>query len=224
MAQTQIPDPFAAIGGGRQLANGDWVPNDYPGGTPQAGSSPAATPGAGTGASAPVAPSAPATPNSIQGAYQQALQNLMTGPTPQQAGANVATSAPVTAFNAQAKQNEGRDRAFLAERAAAGGFSGSGGMESGILGLRQNANTAMNTFAGNQANTQEQGRRQELMTALSLAQAMGDNNAARQLQQQLGMANIDLQSNQYKDQLGFNYANLQNNMNADVMRTLFGGF
>jgi hypothetical protein len=152
--------------------------------------------------------------------FSSALRTLINGPSPSAAGRDVLNSAPVTAFNANAKRNEGRDRQFLAERAAAGGYSGSGGFETGVLGLRAKTNEAMDRFAGEQAGVQEQGRRQELMQALAMALQFGDSESARELQRELGLGSLDVQRHGINtgrennlDSLGFNYANLQNNMN-----------
>jgi hypothetical protein len=190
--------------------------------------------GASSGAPGPVHNDYPATPGAPAGGstntpglmadFSSALRTLINGPSPKQAGMDVMKSAPVTAFNANAKRNEARDRQFLAERAAAGGYSGSGGFDSGVLGLRARTNEAMDRFAGEQANTQEQGRRDELMRALSMALAFGDAESARALQRELGLGSLDVQRygistgrDTALDQLGYNYANMQNNLNQNLI-------
>jgi len=184
---------------------------------------PATTSTAGAGAGTAGAPT-------IQSMFSDALKKLLGGPSPQDAGMNVMKSPAVTGFNQSAKLQEARDRQFLAERAQADGYSGSGGFETGVLALRGRTNEAMNRFAGEQAGISEQGRRQELMQSLALALQFGDNEAARALQEKLGMGSLDVQRfgissgrDTALDQLGYNYANLQNNSNADLIRLLFGG-
>ena len=166
---------------------------------------------------------------SLQQSFSTALSKLINGPSPQEAGQNVLSSAPVTAFNANAKRNEARDRQFLAERAAAGGYSGSGGFESGVLGLRSKTNEAMDRFAGEQSNIEVQGRRDELLRGLAMALQFGDSEAARALSRELGLAGLDVQRlgintgrDTALDQLGYNYANLQNSMNQNTLASLFG--
>lgn len=219
--QAPSTDPFAAMGGGVQLPNGDWVPKDHP---------LAAQAGAQAGTASSAGSVSPGQTGNLMQDFSSALRTLINGPTPKQAGQDVLNSAPVTAFNANAKRNEARDRQFLAERAAAGGYSGSGGFESGVLGLRQRTNEAMDRFAGEQANIQEQGRRDELLRALSMAMAFGDAEAARALQAELGRGSLAVQregiaSNRDTalDQLGYNYANMQNSLNQNWLASLFGG-
>lgn len=212
-------DPFEAMGGGVQI-NGGWVPKSHPLAQQQAANQlpvPQATGGSGGGVGA-----TNATPVGVNQQYMNAMQSLLSGPTPQQAQQNVSTSPAMTAYRSQAQKGEARDRAFLAERNAAQGFSGSGGMETGIMGLRQARGHGEANFAGNLATENERGRRDELLRAMSLAQAMGDNDSARQLQRELGIGGLDLQRNQYQDQLGFNYANLQNSMNENLIAALRG--
>ena len=193
-----------------------------------------------TGAPATAAPAAPAAtgapPATIQGAYENALMGLLTGGSPQEAGRDVWNSPAVTAFNASVKRQEARDRQMLAERDAARGFSGSGGFEAGVLGLRARGNEAMNRFAGEQAAQSEAGRRQELLQAMALAASMGDSAAARALERELGFGSqsvqrygidrsseaerygVDAANQRAQDTLGFNYADLIQRMNSDALR------
>jgi len=219
-------DPFEAMGGGIQI-NGGWVPKSSASyyGLPSAPQQPAPLPTgapAPTGGSTAPAPVQNATSGDINQSYKNAMQSLLTGPTPQQAQQNVTTSPAMTAYRQQAQKGEARDRAFMAERAAAQGFSGSGGMETGILGLRQARGAGEAAFAGGLAERNEAGRRDELLRAMALAFQMGDNESARAIQQQLGMASINTSRDTALDQLGFNYANLQNSMNINPLAQLIG--
>jgi hypothetical protein len=218
-------DPFEAMGGGVQV-NGGWLPKNHPGAQQYLAQQPSAPQQAAplpTGAPAGAGGTTNATSGDINQAYKNSMQSLLTGPTPQQAQQNVITSPAMTAYRQQAQKGESRDRAFLAERQAAQGFGASGATESGIMGLRQARGFGEAQFAGGLAERNEQGRRDELLKAMAMAFQMGDNESARALQAQLGNANIDLQRNQYQDQLGFNYANLQNQMNVNPLAALIGG-
>jgi hypothetical protein len=201
-------DPFQAMGGGVNV-NGGWVPKDHP--------------LAGQAQPQGQMPAPAGQPGDIGGAYNKALYGLLTGPSPQQAGANAANSGAVGAARTSLIRNEGRDRQFAAERAAATGTSGSGGFETGLMGLRQRTNEGLMNFTGQQANIQEAGRRDELLRSLTLAAQMGDSNAARQLQRELGFAGLDLNRNQELDRLGFNYTQLGVQANQNPLAALIGG-
>jgi hypothetical protein len=183
------------------------------GGAPAGG----AVPAAGGGAAAAPAGGPPQT---IQGAFSQSLMALLNGPSPADAAKNVGSSAPVTAFNAAQQRNEARDRAFMAERAAADGWSDSGGFESGIQGLRAQRGFNEAQFAGEQAGKMEDGRRQELLSALSMAMQLGDNEAARSIQRELGMGQLNLGNNR----LGFDIAATEAQMNMLALQQLLDGY
>jgi hypothetical protein len=71
----------------------------------------------------------------VAGAFQQALLNRLA---PEQASAQSAELQPALKANRLAEQRGmERDRAMLAERAAANGTSNSGGFETGLAGLAQ---------------------------------------------------------------------------------------
>lgn len=253
------PDPFTALGGGVWTGRG-WVPSDHPeaatapaapttgsptggatGGTapsslpppPTAPAPPTGTPGTGT---APQ-PSTPPAVDPIQQAYQTTLQQLMSGPSPAEAGMNAASSPAAAAYQLQQQRAEERQRALIAERNAAQGLSDSGAMETDILGLAQARGENEAAYVGQLAFQEQQARRQELMQAMTLAQQMGDQQAARdlqlmlanmdaglrqqaltlqrqlglsdlQLRQMLGLSQLDLQLLLGLGQLGYNYTAL----------------
>lgn len=161
-----------------------------------------------------------ATYTTVQTAFQNAIQNLLNGPSPQQAGQDVLNSPAVKAHNLVADKQAEKDRAFLAERAAAGGYSGSGGFNSGVIGLRQKAGEDKAAYAGDQAAQEEQGRRQELLTALSMAQQLGDRETTRALQVQLAQ----MQQGTAADQLAAQIADRQAYYNQLALQNIFGGF
>jgi hypothetical protein len=181
--------------------------------------------GGGGGVAAAAAPS-----GGIQGAFQTALMKLLNGPSPQEAGMDVMNGTAVSAYNANAKRQEARDRQLIAERMAAEGFGDSGALESEILGLRARGAEGMNRYAGEQASIAEQGRRDELLNALSMALTFGDNEAARAIQRELGLGQIGAQNyatstsrDNAMDRLGFDYADLEQRMNEAAMEYLFSG-
>jgi hypothetical protein len=162
---------------------------------------------------------------SIQQAYSSALQKILTGGNVQ----NPANSDAMVAYRAEAARGEARDRAFLAERAAATGGSASGGFETDLLGLRQNRRRGEASFRGMEQQRLQEAERQQLMQALALALSQGDNEAARALSQmlttrgqdisrELGLGNIQLG----QDNLGLGYARLQSDKDADALRYIFG--
>jgi hypothetical protein len=170
---------------------------------------------------------------SIQSAYQAALMQLLTGGNQQ----SLSASPALKAFRGEAGRAEARDRAFAAERAAASGYSGSGGFETELAGLRQNRNRDVANFAGAESQRLDDANRQQLMQALALAATMGDNEAARELQRMLTMRGQDFSREAARDSnfvqgrqvdlgesnLGYNYAALQNQMNQQALQYLFGG-
>jgi hypothetical protein len=203
---TLAPPPAAPVGDG---------PIAYPHSQPMA---PAPAP-----APAAAGPAGPQADPGLQQSYQSVLQSLINGGSPQQAALNAANSGAVGAAKTSLIRNEGRDRQFMAERAAATGTSGSGGFETGLMGLRQRTNEGLMNFTGQQANIQEAGRRDELLRSLTLAAQMGDSNAARQLQRELGFGQLDLSRNQELDRLGFNYADMQMRGNQNALLALLNG-
>ncbi len=221
-------DPFAAMGGG-VFINGGWVPANHPaaaGATSTGASSSSSS--SSTGVNAPVNGGP-----SIQQAYSSALQKILTGGNVQQPG----QSDAMNAYRAEAARGEAKDRAFLAERTAANGFSGSGGFESGIMGLRQQRRRGEAGFAGQEQQQLREAERQQLMQGLSLALSMGDNEKARELEKMLTLRGQDFSreaalNNNYTanrntdlgfSNLGYNYASLQNLMNQQALSYLFGG-
>lgn len=203
-------DPFAAMGGG-VMVNGGWVPANHP-------AAQGATPSPAGGGSPQGQP-----PIGIQQAFSSALTKLLNGPMPNDV--NVNDSPALRSYRAESDRALDRDRAFLAERAAATGTSASGGFETDLQGLRQARNRNVQSFAGAEGARMEEARRGELMQALALALQMGDSEAARGLQRELGLGQLAVSNRNVDlglDQLGFNYAQLQRQMNLDPLAALFG--
>lgn len=141
-----------------------------------------------------------------------------------------------------AQRAEERDRAALAERAAAGGWSGSGGFEGGLNALRQQRGESEMQMMGQLASTYMDRQREDLQRGIEFALNQGQFEAAQTLQRdlatldaqieqeriaaQVGMSNADLALRAQlgegdlslrRDSLGFDYAQLQYQANRDAM-------
>lgn len=128
-------------------------------------------------------------------------------------------------------QNE---RAALAERFAFEGLNpggqGSGAFDSSIQGGLENAGRDIAGYNAGLVGNEVQARRQNLMQALSLAQALGARTEAQQIQVQLAQLDAALrqegltqQNNQYYSGLGFNYDALQATLNREALLGALGG-
>jgi hypothetical protein len=158
---------------------------------------------------------------------------------------------------------------MLAERAAARGGIGAGGFDVDVERVAQQQAEAGQSFEAALMADKLQQQRQELIQGIQLAIGTGQQDLARQLQEKLGMTDIelrrylgkgqlalglfstqleaqlererlaqqasqfgqslglqgrelDLRNQQFYDQLGFNYAGLQNQMNNAAIEALFG--
>lgn len=140
-----------------------------------------------------------------------------------------------TAFrNAQSRGLE-RQRQALAERAAASGQLqggvGSGAFDTELQGLRENASENAANYEAGLVDDEVQARRQQLMQALQMADAIGARSESAALQRELAQlesqykyAALGQQQGQFEDQMGFNYAQYQQNANRDAMlQLLYGG-
>lgn len=200
MAADPNVDPFAAMGGG-VFVNGGWAPKNNAnairayGGTPETTANAAPVPGPIQG------PNAPRT----QTASQAVTQNATVGATPQQgsqtnvAGAyqqamvNKLAPAPVNAQNPAVKQSIDanrlagqrgfeRDRNMLAERAAAGGYDGSGAFDSQLLGLAQNRTAREGAYEGQALGQLQRDQDNQIMAALGMGGQMLGQQGSLDLQ------------------------------------------
>lgn len=217
-------DPFAAMGGGVQLPGGGWVPANHPSAQGIAPTQATATPAA----PAPAGPAGQtqATPQTIQQAYQNALQGVLTPApiTPE----SLRASPEARAQRLAGQRAEERQRGQLAERAAFQGFSDSGAMDTKLAGIRQQRAEGETGFIGQLAMARMEQQREELMAGIQFAQQAGQFAQAQALQRELATLNAAIQREGIQtgrsnvlDQLGYNYANLEANMNAELMRQLF---
>ncbi len=216
MAEPQVPptpDPFAAMGGG-VYENGGWKPNTMV--NPSAVAAPAPAPAAAP-APAPIAgPQTGATPQSIQGAYQDAMQNILKGPSPEAYAAGAAKGPEAAAYRIASQRGLERGQAQNAESSAYSGLSNAGGRD---RAMRSAAAEGEAQFVGNLTGQRMNDRRQELMQAMQLAAAQGDSAAARDLQMKLAQMDQALRDKGLNIQQGLGDADI--GLRRDQMNNQF---
>ena len=152
---------------------------------------PASTPGLpytpGPGTAPPSTPQSPDDPN--QAALQARIQEMLATNTGDVNTGSQEYQSQLGAF--QRAQQRGLERAkrSAANRAAMGGTAGSGGYEAAQTGLDLEAANQAGNFEAQLANQQIGRQREDVQTALQLAQQAGLSNESRQLQERL--ANLD---------------------------------
>lgn len=124
-----------------------------------------------------------------------------------------------------------RQRAALAERAAADGTRSSGGFNVGVQGVLENQRESDRGFAANLAGDRLGAREQQLVQAIQMARAVGQDDIANQLelqrldlQKELGRGDLALRGELGRgqldlgyDNLGYNYADMVNRANRDAV-------
>jgi hypothetical protein len=223
-----------------------WVPPDHPQAwkapaTPAAGAGPATPAAAAGGTPAPQtagqaltgaatvggqpAQGAPAT---AAGAFQQALLNRLA---PEQATAQSAELQPALNANRLAEQRGmERNRAMLAERAAANGTNNSGGFETGLMSLAQDRAGREGQYeAGAVSDLNDKNRSAQLMMA-QLAGGMLQNNDAQGLQRyiadqgnQTSRMGIESQTALGRGDLGLRGELGRGQLNLGLLQALMGG-
>lgn len=166
-----------------------WIP------TPGGGWAPPGHPDTqqtGTGQNTPI----PGQPQTIQDVYRQQLMGLLSGPTPEQAAANAASSPQVAAFNTAQQRSTDRARAQLAEQTAQQGLAGSGAQTTANLGLEQQRGEAEAQFAAQVAQQAMENRQDQLMKGIQMAQQAGQFDAAQALQKELAQMQVNAQLQQ----------------------------
>jgi hypothetical protein len=171
----------------------------------------------------------------IRGSQRDALLRLIN-----QSQQPVDQNDPVIADarNAYRAQNDiaaRGQRSALAERLAAEGLNpggqGSGAFDTGVQGIGEQSGRASSQYAANLQVNELHDRRNLLVQALQMADAMGARTESQQLQaqlaqidaalkqQQLALSYTGLQQGQgqYQDSLSFQYAQLLANANRDAL-------
>ena len=138
----------------------------------------------------------------------------------------------------QQLRNQDRQRKSLAERTAAtGGTTRSGGFNVGVAGIQERAGENAAQYRSGLAMDRLQQREAQLVQAIQIARAVGQDDMANQLelqrmaiQKELGDRDLALRGELGRgqlglgyDQLGFNYANLMQNANRDAVLAALGG-
>lgn len=142
-----------------------------------------------------------------------------------------------------------QEREMMAERAANTGLNyggqGSGAFESGLQGIAEQAGQDKAGFEADLVGRRLDARRQQLMQALQLADALGARSEANTLQSELAQIDAGLRQNalgvqsslgrgqlglgllnsmmgnqQFYDQMGYNYADLTSRLNRDAFLSL----
>ena len=190
-------DPFAAMGGGVWIPSlGQWVPKDHP---------LANTPGAQPGGQPPAAAGSPAV--DMESLARQRIIDLLN--TPRTVDPNTLRDSPeMQAVYLMAQRAEERDRAALAERAAAGGWSGSGGMEGGINALREQRGATEMQMMGQLATQYMERQREDLKAGIEYALNQGQFEDAQALQRELAALEAAIQREKIAADVSMNNAEI----------------
>lgn len=151
-----------------------------------------------------------------------------------------AIQQPLGAFRASNQRATDRARMAMSLRNQNQGISG-GGEEVGLLGLLEDQGVKEGAYESNLIAGELATKRQALTQAIELATQVGQQNRARQLQEELAKLDLQLRQKlgegqlalgarslsqndqQFLDSLGFNYANLQASQNNRAIEALLGG-
>lgn len=145
--------------------------------------------------------------------------------------------AAIRAYQVAQLRSADRQQKALAERSAAGGTRSTGGFNVGVRGIRERAGENTAQYQSGLAMDRLQQRESQLMEAIKVARAVGQDDLANQLevqrlalQQELGRGDLALRSELGMgqlglgyDQLGFNYADLVSKANRDAVLAGLGG-
>jgi hypothetical protein len=192
------------------------------------------------GPAAPAAPAA-ATTGSNNALLQQRIQELLGTQTGDVNTGSQEYQSQLGSFKrSQGKAMEQAKRA-AAERGAFNGTLGSGGFDAQMGTLDQEAIGRTGDFEAGLAGQQIMRQREDLQNAMQLAQQGGMAAEARALQEKLGMSDIELRkylgkgqlslgmlgtllgNQRAQDALGFNYAQMGQQMNQSMLQALLGG-
>lgn len=167
-------------------------------------------------------------PPTVAGAFQQSLLTKLSQPV---ASMDSPELQPALAANRLAEQRGmERNRAMLAERAAATGTNMSGGFETGLMGLAQDRAAREGQFAGQAV--ADLGRRQsaEIMQALGLTGGMLGQQDQLALQDKLAQLDANLRQQGINSQTSLGQGDLalreklgMGNLNLGLLGMLQGG-
>jgi len=118
----------------------------------------------------------------VAAAYQSALVNKLTGGGAPIDAQNPAIKGSIDANRLAEQRGMERNRALLAERAAAGGYNDSGAFDSQLLGLGQDRAAREGAFEGAALRDLERQQASEILAAIQLAQGGLGQLSAQDLQ------------------------------------------
>ncbi len=182
---------------------------------------------------------------------QQQIQELLnTGSTPAMSNVdpnNPAMVAQRNAFNRMNERGGTRERLSAAERASARGTLGTGGFDAGQQSIEQGMGDRAAGFESQLMSQELQGQRDRVMQAMQMASQSGDSAQSRALSERLatidnqlrregmtmqnrlgqgqlglGLLQALMGDRRAGDALGFNYAQLGQQGNSDLMRMILG--
>lgn len=148
-------------------------------------------------------------------------------------------SPEASAMRLQAQRAEERQRAQLAERDAAQGFSASGGFEGALAGLRQQRGESESGFMGQLAMRRMEDNKERLMEGIRFAMNQNQFELAQKLSRELANLNASIErarlqtqasvagndlserARQFNLGLGFNYDDLETRANQAAAQWLF---
>ena len=163
----------------------------------------------------------------VSDAYRQALLSVLnqTQQPPSVEGNTPLSAQAATYRNARLRESQ-RNRASMAERFAQEGLNsggqGSGAFDTGITGLNESAGRDIAGYEAGLVGQETQARRQQLMQALQLANAVGARSEAAQLQRELALLSGSLNQENAGSQLGLNYAQLEAELNRQALMAALG--
>ncbi len=190
--------------------------------------------GAGAGLQAPQATAGTPQDPQLTAAVRDQLLQIMGHSQDPITTADPNISGQSQAYRVARERGGQQERAALAERAAAEGLNsggqGSGAFDTGVQGIQEGVGQDIASNDASLVGNEVTARRQQLMQALDLANAVGARNEAQALQLQL--ANLDNQfryaslsenARQANNNLGFNYDQLSTIANRQALLDALGG-
>jgi hypothetical protein len=188
---------------------------------------------------APAAPAAPSAEQQNQDLLQKRIQEMLGRPAGDVDTGSQEYQSELGSFKrSQERQMHMAKRNAMARQGAAGG---SGGFDSQMSSLDTEGANQVGDFEAGLAGKQIMRQREDLQNAMQLAQQSGMADEARALQEKLGMADVELRkylgkgqlglgmlgtllgNQRAQDALGFNYAQLGQSMNQNMLQQLLAG-
>lgn len=128
----------------------------------------------------------------VQQQGQQALQSLLSRLSQPVSIQDSELQGASDAFRAQQQRGVERRRNALAERMAATGGAGSGGFDTGVLGIEADAANASAARDSELVLGEMRDRRQQLQSAIQLAESTGQFQQSQELQRQLALLDANI--------------------------------